>query len=139
MKFTRGQLEKSAIWKDPANRALIAEAIGSVRPLGPVETGKPKQGERGESADSKLVESPPSVGYCVTLIVCGRRRMDQHDNLRAACKPLVDAITKSLGFASDDTPLLEWRYDQITGPGQTGCIVKIEKAKNINRRASKNF
>lgn len=66
------------------------------------------------------------MAFRVSLIVVCRRRMDEHDNLRAACKPLVDAITESLGFSSDDDPRLQWNYDQLVAKGRVGTIVRIE-------------
>lgn len=80
--------------------------------LGGVETAQPKPSQRREGEDPQLEGVQDRARFRVTLIVVNRRPMDSHDNLRMACKPLVDAITEKLGFKTDDDPRLEWRYAQ---------------------------
>lgn len=63
----------------------------------------------------------------VTLHVRQRGRlMDEHDNLKAACKPLVDAIAASLGVPDDD-PRIRWQYSEAVTSGEPGVIVMIEE------------
>lgn len=95
--------------------------------MGRLETPKPKPDQRGKAQDPELGGRPAGVGFSITLIVFCRRKMDQHDNLRSACKPLVDRITETLGFRSDDDPRLSWHYDQVITSEEEGCLVKIEE------------
>lgn len=53
------------------------------------------------------------------------RLLDGHDNLRAALKPLVDAIAETLGVP-DDHPGIAWEYSQSETRGQARVIVTIE-------------
>lgn len=64
-----------------------------------------------------------SVGICVEIISFRKRLLDD-DNLSSGCKPLRDAIAKSLGL-DDGDPLLRWDYQQVRTTGQTGTLVKI--------------
>lgn len=131
MKFTREQLEKSAIWKDPKNRALVDEATWSAASsLGAMAASKPKPDLRSETQDPELGSGEESVGFRITFIVYRRRKLDWMENAPFALKPLTDAVAASLGFKSDADPRLDWRYEQITGPGQPGCIVKIEPSNS---------
>lgn len=66
------------------------------------------------------------MGYRISIISFRKKLVDEHDNLRMGCKPLVDAITRSLGFSSDDNPRLHWEYQQCKTEGRLGTLVKIE-------------
>jgi hypothetical protein len=74
---------------------------------------------------------------CVVVHLAARfergRTLDQHDNLRAALKPLVDAIAETLGVA-DDHPGIAWEYSQAETRGQPGVIVTMEIKSVDNRR-----
>lgn len=85
---------------------------------------KRKHHERSQIQDLQLEKSPEGVGCCVTIISLRKRRVDAHDNLRTGGKALVDAITRSLGFHSDDNPRLTWEYAQAISD-QPGTIVRI--------------
>lgn len=85
------------------------------------EITKPDQGCEGQ--DRKLEAGAQRLAFCVSLVVLSRRNMDAHDNLPFSCKPLVDAIAKSLG--RDDAEI-EWEYEQARTRGQQGVMVKIE-------------
>lgn len=61
----------------------------------------------------------------VSLVQYRRRALDSHDNLRSACKPLVDAIAASLGIDDGDNRI-RWEYGQIETRGQEGTAVRIE-------------
>jgi hypothetical protein len=61
----------------------------------------------------------------VTLTRLGGRKLDAHDNLRAAFKYLADAIAEWLGVDDGDERLVTWSYDQKPG-GPYGCRVTIE-------------
>lgn len=110
--------------------AHVSESVKRLNPalfgLGPVPDPKRQQDQRCEGQDRQLDKSPEGVGFRVTIVSLRKRLVDAHDNLRTGAKPLVDAITKTLGFASDDNPRLLWEYQQLQTAGETGCIVKIE-------------
>lgn len=94
-------------------------------PVAGLQNPKREHNKRGESQNPKLDESSKSVGYRVGIISVRTRLVDQHDNLPQGCKQLVDAITATLGFASDSDPRLQFEYGQVLGT-KTGTIVKIE-------------
>lgn len=94
-------------------------------PVGSVEDPERKRDERGKKEDQGVERCPPGVGYCVTIISLRRELVDGHDNLRWGAKPLVDRITETLGFASDDDPKLTWEYGQLKTEGVEGTIVRI--------------
>lgn len=91
-----------------------------------VANSKRESGRGREGQDSELGSRPKSLGYCVTIISCRRRLVDEHDNLRTGAKPLIDYITASLGFASDGDKRLKWNYEQFRTDGEQGTIVKID-------------
>lgn len=105
MKFTLEDLKATKAGQLQSNAGV----------LGAVETKVAKPNKRSEIENSELVRGQQGLAFRIRLIVVSRRRMDAHDNLRSACKPVVDAITESLGFKSDDDPALEWNYSQISG------------------------
>lgn len=61
----------------------------------------------------------------VTLLVRKRKLMDEHDNLKASLKPLVDAIAASLRLEDKD-PRLRWQYAQVKTTGTLGVTVTME-------------
>jgi len=69
-------------------------------------------------------EASPRV--CVTLHVRSRKLMDEHDNLKASLKPLVDAIAASLGLEDKDGRIV-WQYGQTTTRGKPGVTVTVEE------------
>lgn len=97
-----------------------------VNPLVGLPDSQRKSNQRSQSKDPKLDKSSNSVGYCIAIISCRKKLVDAHDNLRTGAKPLVDAITASLGFASDNNSRLAWEYGQLVSNDQ-GTIVKITK------------
>lgn len=60
------------------------------------------------------VEAP----FVVTLTRIGKRNLDAHDNLRDACKFVVDGIAKALGVDDGDTSAVRWEYAQERGRKQ---------------------
>ncbi len=54
-----------------------------------------------------------------------RGTLDEHDNLRASLKPLVDAIAATLGV-SDDDDRVAWEYSQGETRGEPGVTVLVE-------------
>jgi hypothetical protein len=99
--------------------------------LGAVANPKRQQHQRSEGQDRELAQGPDRLGcrYIITIVSLRRRLCDGHDNLRTGAKPLVDAITSSLGFPSDDHPRLEWHYHQLKTTGQEGTAVKVDEVK----------
>ena len=69
------------------------------------------------------------VAVRITCIALRRRLLDRHDAVAFACKPLTDAIAKTLGV-DDASPLLDWEYGQIVTRGRQGVLVKIEIIEN---------
>lgn len=98
-------------------------------PVGAVESA-----ERKRCPASALEREPQGKQGCrnglvlvVSLIAC-RKRVADDDNLVAGCKPLRDAIARSVGI-DDGDKRLRWEYGQIVGTGPEGVIVKIGWAK----------
>ena len=95
-----------------------------------VSTRKGKRqvlGERDGRKSGNLDGLAEAFGLVVTLHVRQRGRlMDEHDNLKAACKPLVDAIAASLGVPDDD-PRIRWQYSEAVTSGELGVIVMMEE------------
>lgn len=87
---------------------------------------KPEPVQRSGGQDCSLEEVRQRLGYRITILSMRRRLVDEHDNLPAAHKPLVDRITQSLGFKSDSDPRLEWNYSQVVIKGRPGTIVQID-------------
>ena len=72
------------------------------------------------------VRPSEAVVLVVTLIAMLRREFDAHDNLRAALKPLVDAIAASLGVPDNDRRV-RWQYAQARTAGAARVVVMVEK------------
>lgn len=90
----------------------------------PAQSAKPDRRTAGE--DCRVESAARRVGFCISLIQHRRRLLDEHDSLRFAVKPLVDAITDWLGFQHDNDPRLRWEYAQIQTRATEGVVVKIE-------------
>jgi hypothetical protein len=119
-------------WKltdlDPKLRSKILELDQqqNSRRVGAVEAGVPKP------AATQALDSPRpqrkagkgSVEAVVTITVCTRKLYDS-DGYVSACKPLRDAIAKSLGI-DDGDPRIRFEYASTASRGTEGCVVKIE-------------
>ena len=76
--------------------------------------------ERGRQVERMLgrVSVPPwskePTAIVVQLHRIGRRKLDEHDNLRMAFKAIVDGIAARLG-RSDCDPYFTWAYSQEIG------------------------
>jgi hypothetical protein len=101
-------------------------------PVGRLENPKRQPDKRSDQKDPGVEVLQDSVAYRVLIISCRHRLCDAHDNLRTGAKPLVDAITATLGFTSDDDRRLTWEYGQVISERE-GTIVKIELAKDNGR------
>ncbi len=89
---------------------------------------RPKRnGSRGAQAGSGRV-----VVHLSARVERGRL-LDGHDNLRAALKPLVDAIAETMGVP-DDHPGIAWEYSQAETTGQACVIVTMENKSVDNAR-----
>lgn len=96
-------------------------------PVGRVETNSPKR-PAVQALDNRVpkpASSTKSVGLRITLVTLRKRLLDKHDAVAYACKPLTDAIAKSLGI-DDADKRLEWEYLQVKTTGTEGVMVKIE-------------
>lgn len=106
--------------------ALIAKRP-HLAPVGALAPSKREQGS-GKALDQKprrFKGSKGSVVVVVTIISCRRGELDS-DNLVAGCKPIRDAIARSLGI-DDADPRVRWEYGQCQTNGEQGCIVKLER------------
>lgn len=81
---------------------------------------------RGKGEDRGVEKVRTRLAYRITIVSMRRRLVDEHDNLRAAYKPLVDRITTALRFFTDSDPRLEWNYSQVVIRGRPGTIVQID-------------
>jgi hypothetical protein len=95
--------------------------------LAPIPAKKPEPKDRSAGNDSGVAARTQSMGYAITIVQFRKRLLDSHDNMRFACKPLVDAITKQLGFTDDADKRLEWRYEQTQNKHLFGTLVKVEQ------------
>lgn len=95
-------------------------------PVAGLQDPKRESDQRGKDEASELEAGQEGFRYRVLIISIRRKLVDQHDNLRTGAKPLVDRITERLGFASDDSPRLEWCYHQIVGK-PVGTVVLIQR------------
>lgn len=82
--------------------------------------------QRRQGQDCQLDKSKEGVAFRVVIISIRRKLADAHENFRQGCKPLVDRITESLGFAADDNPRLQWEYHQLIGK-PVGTIIVVER------------
>lgn len=81
----------------------------------------------GREVENRSMEGPAHIlEYRISLIQFRHRRLDAHDSLAFAVKPLVDEIARFLGFSDDSNPRLHWEYDQHETKGREGTFVKIE-------------
>lgn len=65
------------------------------------------------------------VAIIITLVTCRSRECDDDGNV-AACKPLRDAISATLGLDDGDARI-RWEYGQSETHGAKGVLVKIER------------
>ena len=63
----------------------------------------------------------PRLPCKVTLTRIAPRKMDSHDNLRAAMKPIVDTLAAIIGV-DDGDPQVTWDYDQARGEPRTYAV-----------------
>lgn len=75
----------------------------------------------------------PTLPVVVTLTRVGRK-LDAHDGLRAALKPVVDEVAAWLG-ADDADPRIQWVYRQrtwaesrLSGASRPAVLLQIETA-----------
>lgn len=94
------------------------------RPVAGLQDPQRQPNQRRQGQDRQLDKSTEGVAIRVSIISIRKRRCDEHDNLKTGAKPLVDAITYSLGFQSDDDRRLQWDYHQVIGKPE-GTIVVI--------------
>lgn len=127
MKFTLEQLQSSKVWQNPANQALVTDALRSQgNSLGAVARDE-LQPDKGASLDKgprKRARRKRGVVVCVTIIACGPRLLDD-DNLATGAKPLRDGIAAGLGIDDGDRRI-RWQYRSIETTGEPGVIVTVE-------------
>lgn len=103
-------------------------------PVARLRAEKPEQDQRNRGEDSGMEESKASTRYRISIAVFRKRLLDSHDNARSACKPLVDSITRSLGFKSDDCQELEWEYHQLKTEYATGTHIIISRTSPVRTK-----
>lgn len=91
-------------------------------------TAKRKKEHRDMAYIETFMHVLPKAPFVVTLTRIGKRKLDAHDNLRDACKFVVDGIAKGLGVDDGDTMNVEWRYEQEKG--DYAVRIKIEHGVN---------
>lgn len=127
MKFTLEQLQSSKVWQNPANQALVAEAVRSQNNgLGTLARDElqPDKGAPLVKGPRKRARRKGGVVVCVTIIACGPRLLDD-DNLATGAKPLRDSIAAGLGIDDGDRRI-RWQYRSIETTGEAGVIVTVE-------------
>lgn len=67
---------------------------------------------------------PLPVVVTVTRIAPGK--LDEHDNLPASAKAVVDEISKWMGV-SDRNPDIAWKYAQKRDGRNYGIMIRVEK------------
>lgn len=83
---------------------------------------KPAAGGQGQDQEVETSKR----GFRVCIVSFRTTLLDEHDNLRAAHKQLVDFITSYLGYSSDADPRLHWQYEQIVSKNR-GTLVTIQE------------
>ena len=111
-------------------RRLNPAIFGGGAVAGRLPAAKPERDGRREAQDSGVEGGAAGMEYRVTLTTFRRRTLDNHDNARAAMKPVVDLVTAFLGFKTDDHPRLYWEYHQVKTSGRVGTLVLVERKIN---------
>lgn len=110
-----------------ATKRRNPEIYGRAKPVAGLRPEKPEPDQRSQGQNRELEQGKESPHYRISFTVYRKRLLDSHDNARSALKALVDAITASLGFRSDDCPELIWEYHQIKTTGPQGVHILIGK------------
>lgn len=106
----------------------------TLRAMNPIARGKILKRQKEDAwfhwrSQTKGAKVPLPVTVTLTRI---GRRMDAHDGLPAAFKHIADAITEWLGQSNDDTPLIEWRYEQEPrGRRPQSIRIRIETRREV--------
>lgn len=78
-----------------------------------------------------LTKTAPPHGWpvAVKVVRVAPRRLDAHDNLRSACKSVVDEVALWLRLTTDADPRVTWDYDQRRGrAGEYAVEITIKEA-----------
>lgn len=108
----------------PGFRKLNPHLYGSVGGLAGAKS-EPVAKKALVSGESKQQGGGEGVVVRVTLVRCGRKRLDD-DNLQGSLKKMRDLIAVELDV-DDADPRISWEYGQVVTGGEVGVIVKIEK------------
>lgn len=102
----------------------------------PVATPNPSNGSHGhwrlEHARKRRLRKLAALGcptaalpVTVRLVRLSAGRLDEHDNLRSALKPIVDGCADRLGVKDND-PRIRWEYAQERVPrGTYGVRIEV--------------
>jgi hypothetical protein len=122
----RERIQKQISQEDAAKNAATAKNDCNQR-VAELVRAQPKPNQRRASQNPGVDCRAALVGYGIFIISYRTRLLDSHDNLRTAHKALVDRITESLGFRSDNDPRLQWSYEQVKSASATGTHVLITR------------
>lgn len=125
----------SGVWNHPSRvRGGLGSSIPEPNPGRALVESASAQ-EAGNAGVARSDDAGNTSGRCggkgkegvlvVTFFVRKRKLMDEHDNLKASLKPLVDAIAASLRLEDKD-PRLRWQYAQVKTTGTLGVTVTLE-------------
>lgn len=109
-----------------------SESVRRLNPhlfVGPVAAAEPEQ-KRGKTLVEVFAAEESRARRLggrveVSIVAATHRRLDG-DNLAAGCKPLRDAIARTLGL-DDNDDAVEWQYGQVRCSGDEGTIVVIRQ------------
>lgn len=129
MIIPKGYVETSpGIWSHPSRVSGGVEARQPEPHQGSalVRNAQAPQGS-GKGLGASRVEPDRSGRTKITVSLHARlrREFDEHDNLRASLKPLVDAVAGSLGVP-DNHPGITWEYGQSVSRMAPCVVVAME-------------
>lgn len=105
------------------NPHLYGNQVGKVE----ASQSKPAPVQTLVSGKQKQQGGPRRLGIVISMCVHRRRIVDDDNNV-GSCKPLRDAIAKSIGL-DDGDKRIAWQYTQLPTRGSEGIQVTIE---NLN-------
>lgn len=109
-------VSKSTIARNPH----LYPAVGAVETYQP----KPAAAKALASRQPAFKRRKGRLAVVVTFIAHVHRELDT-DNLAAACKPLRDSVSTTLGI-DDGDKRIRYQYGQVETRGHKGVVVRIE-------------
>lgn len=91
------------------------------------------RGQRAAVHKALAPYEPPALPVEILLTRTGWNHLDEHDNLRLACKSVVDQVAEWLGV-DDRDPRIRWMYAQkVTRELETVATSKGPARRSVNR------